>query len=208
MREGSVFFSGRSNVMQRQTTRSGNGAPTSVFSRGFHRRLIWIVFVLIGLTGSPGLASAGPIIVETVDTGGAAGALLTANQRVAARLFDEVFAQQQPDVCVLLMAANAVNHTPAGDFDGPAGFERYVAEVWTAYPDATFAIDDGVTDGDRVTLHWSLGGTPADQLEGLAILRFEQHMIAESWIAYSSATPAEPVEPNVAPELCPPCREP
>jgi len=208
MREGSVFFSGRSNVMQRQTTRSGNWAPTSVFSRGFHRRLICIVFVLIGLTGSPSLASAGPIIVETVDTGGAAGALLTANQRVAARLFDEVFAQQQPDVCVLLMAANAITHTAAGDFAGPAGFEQYVAEVWTAYPEATFAIDAGVTDGDRVTLHWSLGGTPADQLEGLAILRFEQHMIAESWIAYSSATPTEPVEPNVAPELCPPCREP
>jgi len=208
MREGSVFFSGRSNVMQRQTTRSGNGAPTSVFSRGFHRRLICIVFVLIGLIGSPGFASAGPIIVETVDTGGGAGVLLTANQRVAARLFDEVFSQQQPDVCVLLMAANAITHTPAGDFAGPAGFEQYVAEVWTANPEATFAIDAGVTDGDRVTLHWSLGGTPADQLEGLAILRFEQDMIAESWIAYSSATPAEPVEPNVAPDLCPPCREP
>jgi len=205
MRFGQNMRTGLSNVMQHRAVRTANRKSSDHTRYLFHRRLICIVFVLFGVIGSPSLASAGPIIVETVDTGGGAGVLLTANQRVAARLFDEVFSQQQPDVCVLLMTANAITHTPAGDFAGPAGFEQYVAEVWTAYPEATFAIDAGVTDGDRVTLHWSLGGTPADQLEGLAILRFEQHMIAESWIEYAEAAP---VAPNVAPELCPPCREP
>ncbi len=109
------------------------------------------------------------------------------------------------------MTANAVNHTPAGDFDGPAGFEQYVAGIWNAYPDATFAIDDGVTDGDLVTLHWTIGGAQAEatgHLDGLAILRFEQDMIAESWIAYGNLAPAGQIEPNTAPEICPPCREP
>ncbi|MDQ3654061.1 MAG: ester cyclase, partial [Chloroflexota bacterium] len=114
-------------------------------------------------------------------TGGWRGSRTTTDryQRVAARLFDEVFSQRKPDVCVLLMTANAVNHTPAGDFDGPAGFEQYVAGIWNAYPDATFAIDDGVTDGDLVTLHWTIGGAQAEatgHLDGLAILRFEQDM--------------------------------
>ncbi|MDQ3653464.1 MAG: ester cyclase, partial [Chloroflexota bacterium] len=179
MRKGIIIFSDRSHVMQRQIPRPGNGATNGLFSLGFLRALAMTMFILTGLIGSPGLASAGPIIVETEDTGGGAGVLLTANQRVAARLFDEVFSQRKPDVCVLLMAANAVNHTPVGDFDGPAGFEQYVAGVWNAYPDATVAIDDGVTDGDLVTLHWTIGGAQAEatgHLDGLAILRFEQDM--------------------------------
>lgn len=226
MRKGTIFLSDRSNVVQRQFPRSGNGTTTGLFSFKFHRALVMAVFVIIGLIGFPGLAAAGPIIVETEDAGGGGGGVvqgsgsieqldgvaigpqLTANQRVAARLFDEVFLHQQPDVCVLLMTAAAVNHTPMGDFEGPTGFERYVAEVWTHYPGATFAIDEGVTDGDLVTLHWSIGGGQAEPLDGLAILRFEQNMIAESWIEYSALAPAEQVEPNVAPELCPPCREP
>ena len=226
MRKAIYFFGNRSNVVSREAPRAGSRNPSDSTRYVFHRRLICIVFVLIGLIGAPGLASAGPIIVETEDAGGGGGGVVlaesgsgaiehvdggaldpqvTTNQRVAARLFDEVFLRQTPEVCALLMSATAVTHTPAGDFAGPAGFEQYVAEVWTTYPNASFAIDEGVTDGDLVTLHWTLGGQRAAQLDGLAILRFEQNMIAESWIAYAEAAP---VAPNVAPELCPPCREP
>ncbi|MEJ7902227.1 MAG: nuclear transport factor 2 family protein [Thermomicrobiales bacterium] len=211
MRPGLNLRTALSNVVEHSAVRTANQQASDYTRYRFHRRLICIVFVLTGLIGSPGLASAGPLIVETEDTGGGAGVVPTANQRVAARLFDEVFAQRKPDVCVLLMAATAVNHTPAGDFEGPAGFEQYVAEVWAAYPEATFAIDAGVTDGDLVTLTWTIGGQQADatgHLNGLAILRFEQHMIAESWIEYGASAPGEQVEPNVAPEICPPCREP
>lgn len=130
------------------------------------------------------------------------------NEYTAARLFNEVFSQRKPNACALLMAANAITHTPIGDFEGPAGFEEYETEVWNAYPEATFAIDDGVTDGELVTLHWSMGEAQPEQLGGVAILRFEQDMVADPWIEYGSATPAEQVDPNVAPELCPPCREP
>jgi predicted SnoaL-like aldol condensation-catalyzing enzyme len=181
-----------------------------------HRRLVWIAFVLVGLIGAPGIASAAPPIVEAADTGGSGGATSaeTQNQQVAARLFDEVFSQQKPDVCVLLMSANAINHTPAGDFVGPAGFERYVAELWTAYPDATFAADDGHTGGGLVTMHWTLRGSETNgsgQLNGFAILRFEQNTIAESWFSYGGQAPAESEQVEVtptAPEICPPCREP
>ncbi len=206
MRKARFFFGNRSNVVSRQAPRAGSRKPSDSTRYVFHRRLICIVFVLIGLIGSPGLASAGPIIVESEDAGGG-GAMPpeVLYQLMAARLFDEVFLRQTPEVCALLMSATAVTHTPAGDFAGPAGFEQYVAEVWTTYPNASFAIDEGVTDGDLVTLHWTLGGQRAAQLDGLAILRFEQNMIAESWIEYAEAAP---VAPNVAPELCPPCREP
>ncbi|MBA3377584.1 MAG: ester cyclase [Chloroflexia bacterium] len=206
MRREQPFWTGLSNVVQHRVMRTANMQASDYTRFVFHRRLICVMFILVGLIGSPGIASAGPVIVETVDTGGGAGVVLTTNQRVAARLFDEVFSQQKPDVCVLLMAANAINHTPGGDVEGPAGFEQYAAEVWTAYPEATFVIDDGVTDGDLVTLRWSIGGEQAAPLEGLAILRFEQNMIAESWIQYDGVEQAE-VTPAV-PEICPPCREP
>ncbi len=208
MRSGHHFRTGLANVVQHPVLRIANQQASHSTRYRFHRRLTCLVFVLFGLIGSPGIASAGPIIVETEDTGGGAGVLLTANQRVAARLFDEVFAQQQPDVCVLLMAANAVNHTPAGDFEGPAGFEAYAAGVWAAHPGATFTIDAGVANGDLVTLRWTISDQASDgagQVGGTAILRFEQHMIAESWIEYGDAAPSAS---NVAPELCPPCREP
>ncbi len=210
MRSGHSICIALSNVVSRQVLRAGYRKPSDYTRHVFHRRLICIVFVIIGLIGAPGIAAAGPIIVETVDTGGGGGAMPPElhNQYLAARLFDEVFVRQTPDVCALLMSANAINHTPAGDFAGPAGFEAYVAEVWTAYPNASFAIDEGVTDGDVVTLHWTIGGGQAGQLDGLAILRFEQDMIAESWIEYAEVASAEPVDPNVVPELCPPCREP
>ncbi len=205
MRKGQSTWNAISNVVQHPVLRTANQQASGYTRYLFHRRLICIVFVLIGLIGSPGLASAGPLIVETEDTGGGAGVVLTANQRVAARLFNEVFSQRKPDVCALLMAANAVNHTPMGDFHGPAGFEQYAAEVWKAYPGATFGTDAGVADGDLVTLHWTI----SDQLEGLAVLRFEQNMIAESWIEYGSIGTAEEVAVTpAAPEICPPCREP
>ncbi len=44
--------------------------------------------------------------------------------------------------------------------------------------------------------------TGADPLD-----RFEGDMIAKSWIEYAD-TPVKRVDPNVAPEPCPPCREP
>ncbi len=204
MHPGNHLHTALSSVVQHRVVRTANQQASDHTRYLFHRRLICIVFVLIGLIGAPGIAAAGPIIVETEDTGGGAGVVLTANQRAAARLFDEVFSQQKADVCALLMAAGAVNHTPTGDFEGPAGFEQYAAEFWAAFPNGTFDTDSGVADGDLVTLHWSI----SDQLEGLAILRFERNMIAESWIEYGSVTPAGQAEPTVAPEVCPPCREP
>lgn len=136
------------------------------------------------------------------------------------RLF-EVLSRRNPEVCSLLMAANAINHTPAGTFGGPDGFERFVAEVWSPFPDAIFAIEDRFADGDIVTLRWTMlghhhgnvqnhvvSGVPV-YLEGLAILRFEQNMIVESWIQYDRMSLLEQIEATPGePRICPPCQEP
>lgn len=203
---------GLSNVIRHPILRTAHPYGPAHAHYRVHCWLLSLAFVLCGLVGSSGMALAGPIIAESEDTGGGAGLVLTPNQRVATRLFDEVFSQQKPDVCVLLMAATAINHTPAGAFEGPAGFEQYVAGVRTAYPDASFTFDHGVIDGDLVTVHWRLTDGQMEAsgpLEGTAILRFERNMIAESWIEYGAVAPAErAVVTPAAPETCPPCREP
>ena len=215
MRPGHNVSTGLSFVMRHSSQETVRGHASGSIRYLVHRRLVCIAFVLVGLIGAQGIASAAPPVVEAEDTGGSGGAISaeTQNQYVAARLFNEVFSQQKPDVCVLLMSANAINHTPAGDFEGPAGFEQYVAELWTAYPDATLAVGESIADGDRVTANWTLSGSQASdagQVNGRATFRFEQNMIAESWIVYGSqelvSTGQDEVTP--VPEICPPCREP
>lgn len=202
-------WTAHSKLVQHWMVQNANHMPVNHTNFLFRQHLMCLALVLIGLVGFFGTVAAGPIIVENEDSGGSGGVGLTTNQQVAARLFDEVFVQQQPGVCALLMTSSAVTHTPAGDFEGPDGFERYVAELWITYPNATFAVDEGVADGNLMTFRWSINGEQAIHLEGLTILRFEQSMITESWFDYDSAASTEQgmVTPGI-PEICPPCREP
>lgn len=155
--------------------------------------------------------------IEHVD-GVPIGPIVLGNEQIAIRLFNEVFSQRQPDVCSQLMAAGATSHTPAGDFEGPAGFERFVVSGWSAFPNATFTVDAIYEQGDLMTLRWSMignhfgdfSGLPATgvavTLEGVSILRFEGPMIAESWIQYDRMSLVEQITPFVqtVPTMSPP----
>lgn len=178
--------------------------------------------ILLGLAGSPGMVAAGPPLVANEETGGSGGVSPALdNQNVAFRLFDEVFSQRKVDVCQTLMNAGAVNHTSAGEFVGPAGFELFVADVWEAFPNAAFTIDAAHTEGEMLTMRWTMNGTHQGtfmdhdatgnpvHLQGIAIFRFERGMIAESWIQYDRLSLLDQVtQPVDAPVICPPCEEP
>jgi predicted ester cyclase len=119
------------------------------------------------------------------------------------------------------MTAEAVNHTAAGEFVGPEGFELFVADVWQAFPDAAFTIDATHADADMLTMRWTMAGhhqgnfmdhaatgTPVS-LQGMAIFRFERGMIAETWIQYDRMSLLDQVtKPANSPVICPPCEEP
>lgn len=153
---------------------------------------------------------------------GAGGGSVTAIQELAVdRLFNDVLSQETPEVCALLMATGAITHTPAGDFTGPTGFERYVIEAWSAFPDATFIIDDQASNGNQVAINWtlrgrhleSLGDQPATgalvQLQGLAIVLFEDAMITESWLQYDRLSLVDQIASSQdVPPICPPCELP
>ncbi|MDQ3539303.1 MAG: hypothetical protein M3440_01320, partial [Chloroflexota bacterium] len=70
MRQGRSFDIERSNVVQRQISRSGNGGSSWLSRPGLHRTLMVTAFLIIGLIGSSGVASAGPLLIAMEDSGG------------------------------------------------------------------------------------------------------------------------------------------
>jgi predicted ester cyclase len=192
-------------------------------SRPVRYPLLCIAILIVGLAGTTGTGFAGPAIVENADTGG--GATWPAemrNQQAVGRLFQEVFTEKKPDVCMQIMAANALNHTPDGVFEGPDGFERFVATVWDAFPTASFAIDDMHEVNEMVTIRWSMAGTHLGDfqglaatgapivLEGIALFSFDEHKISASWIQYDrlSLTGQIGSYDPIVPVICPPCETP
>jgi predicted ester cyclase len=192
------------------------GSTTGVgkSSRRRWRAFMFIVSITVSGLLMPAVAHAfAPPIVPVQDAGG--GATMPAalqNEQVVLRLFDDVFTRKLPDVCALLMSASAKIHTPAGEYEGPAGFEQFVAEAWAVLPNAAFAIEDGFANGDSMTVQWSMNGTSiaglAPSLDGIAIMRFENHMIAEAWIVYDRLHVQEQLEDarfQRNHRNCPPC---
>ena len=58
-------------------------------------------------------------------------------------------------------------HIPSGDLD----FEqckKIVREIWAAFPDASYSIDDIVGEGDRVVVRYTMKGTHKGTFRGIA----------------------------------------
>jgi predicted ester cyclase len=219
MRQGPSVKCESSNVVPQPT---GAFSIVSGRTRRLFSRLLVGLAILLGLAGTPGLVAANPLLVASEDNGGSGGVSTASdNRNVAYRLFNEVFSQRKFDVCQTLMTAEAVNHTSAGEFVGPSGFELFVADVWQAFPNAVFTIDAAHAEGEVLTMRWTMNGnhqgTFMDRaatgnpvhLQGIAIFRFERGMIAESWIQYDRMSLLDQVTQQVeAPVICPPCEEP
>jgi len=161
--------------------------------------------------------------MSTVPTGGGASLPLEMiDQQIAYRFFDEVYSQQKPDVCALLVSANALSHTPEGEFHGPACVEQLVAVLESAFPNASYTIQEMVADADVVTVRWNMAGIHEQpfhgvaatgapvELEGAAMLRFDNHLNVEGWMSYDRIGLLEQIQSHVPLDdrICPPCREP
>lgn len=51
---------------------------------------------------------------------------------------------------------------------GGAGVARYVAEIRTAYPDLRMKVNETISEGDRLVVHWTVTGTHEGMFRGLA----------------------------------------
>jgi predicted ester cyclase len=116
------------------------------------------------------------------------------NIATARRIFDEVWGGVDLDLIDELCTEDFVNHDPVmGDSDRD-GVKQVVSMYRAAFPDLEFAILDAFAAGDKVVIRWQGNGTfenaimgqqptgqRGDPIEGIAIDRFEDGKIAESW---------------------------
>jgi predicted ester cyclase len=172
-------------------------------------------FLILCLGGS---TAAAPLMVPNADTGGPVGG--SAAQFTVSRLFDEVFTGQHGEVCTELMTPTAQHYTPLGVFEGPDGFNAFAGVIWTAFPDAAFAIDAISENGSDVAVRWSMTGTNLGSLDaqdatgrtvvvqGLALFSIDQGRISSSWIQYDRLGLLEQLAaPGELPPTCTECKE-
>ncbi len=81
------------------------------------------------------------------------------NEDVVRRFIAELWNRGDLSVADLLIAPAHVHHLGGGEYHGPEGVKGLVSWLRSAFPDLRFAINDIVSDGDRVVLRWTGSGT-------------------------------------------------
>ena len=125
------------------------------------------------------------------------------NVAASRRLLEDGFNKGNLAVGDEIIAADAVSHDPAETPElralrGPEVFKRTVSMYRAAFPDLRLTIEDAFGDGDKVVVRWRCEGTHRGELAGLAptgvhavitgiaIDRYENGKIAESWAEWDN----------------------
>ena len=123
------------------------------------------------------------------------------NIAAARRVIEEAFSQGNLDAIDEVCAESFVDHDPLmGDQDREAS-KQSIAGYREAFPDLEFTIDDIFAVDDKVVMRWTGKGTFENEMMGLepnhetgspvhgiAIDRFEDGKIVESWTQWDTLT--------------------
>lgn len=115
------------------------------------------------------------------------------NKVLARRVFDEIWSKGKLDLADELLTPDFVGH-PIGlrePFKGPEGAKEFIGSLREGFPDASFAIEEMIAEGDVVATRWVMTGThdgefmgidPTERrvrIDGMTFLRFEQGKVVE-----------------------------
>jgi predicted ester cyclase len=133
------------------------------------------------------------------------GEMQEANKAVARRLLEQVLGKGHMQLLQELIAVGHVSHLAIGDHYGPEGVRIAIAAYRAALSDLVVTLDDMLADGDRVARRFTISGTfrgslnddaPVDErfvvLHGIAIDRFEDGRVAESWVSIDGPSRISP----------------
>ena len=93
--------------------------------------------------------------------------MVSENEGLARRFFEELWNGGELTVADELIAAEHVHHVGGQELSGPEAVRGAVTWLRTAFPDLRFEIDDLMSDEDRVALRWTASGTHLGPLEDL-----------------------------------------
>jgi len=118
-----------------------------------------------------------------------------ANKELLRRFYKEVYVEWNMTLVDDAVSPQFVSHDwPDGGPTGPQGFRIFYSAIRSAVPDARYAVDDLIAEGDRVVVRWRLLGThlgdfrgiaPTGRpitLKGIAIYRVAGGKLMERWV--------------------------
>jgi steroid delta-isomerase-like uncharacterized protein len=115
-----------------------------------------------------------------------------ANKAVVRNFEEQVWNQRNPGKIGEFFSTSHVFHGPGMTFDF-RGHQQMVAHFQSAFPDGVNSSDEMVAEGDKVVQRWTFRGTHREPfqgipatgkkviLTGLALWRFQDGKIVESW---------------------------
>jgi steroid delta-isomerase-like uncharacterized protein len=91
------------------------------------------------------------------------------NKAIVRRLFEEVWNERKLDVIGELISPSHALHDPniSGSQIGPDAYKQRVIWLTTAFPDLHFAIEDMVSEKDKLVVFWVISGTHKGEYEGI-----------------------------------------
>jgi predicted ester cyclase len=121
--------------------------------------------------------------------------ITAANKELVRRFYKDVYVDWKMERVDEVVSPRFTSHDwPEDGPTGPAAFRDYYATIRSALPDARYAVDDMVAEGDRVVVRWRLLGThkgyfrgiaPSGRpivLKGIAIYRVRNGRLMERWV--------------------------
>jgi steroid delta-isomerase-like uncharacterized protein len=91
------------------------------------------------------------------------------NKSIVRRLYEEVWNERKIEVLKELISPSHALHAPntSGSKIGPEAYKRNINQLLTAFPDLRFAIEDTVSENDKVVACWTISGTHKGEYLGI-----------------------------------------
>jgi steroid delta-isomerase-like uncharacterized protein len=123
------------------------------------------------------------------------------NKEKARRLYEEAFAQGQPQVIDEVLHSDFVCHDPNSETGEIRGAETMKGEIEyfrQALPNLTYIVEDQIGEGDKVTTRYTMSGTHQGEffgvpggsgkhieISGINVDRFDESgRMVEEWASY------------------------
>ena len=92
------------------------------------------------------------------------------NKIIVRRLYEEVWNKRKLEVVDEVISPSHALHDPnvSGSQMGPEAYRQQVTRFTTAFPDLRFAIEDIVSEEDKLVVCWTISGTHKGEFMGIA----------------------------------------